>query len=72
MLNNNKSKSVERSFMTSSLLGAADWAAPNKPFIILLSIVSVFNIGAVSEGPLGGLANECLFLAIFYSPASCV
>ena len=57
--------------MTSSLLGAADWAAPTKFFIRLLSIASVL-LGAVSEGPLGGLANECLFLAIFYPPASCV
>ena len=46
--------------MTPSLLGAAGWAAPIKPFIKLLSIASVL-LGAVSEGPLSGLANECLF-----------
>ena len=55
--------------MTSSLLGAAD--APIKSFIKLLPFACVL-LGAVSEGPLDGLANECLFLAIFYPPASYV
>ena len=61
MLNNEEGISVAKSFMTSLLLRADDWAATIKSFITLLSFASVLWVSG--EPSLGGLANECLLFS---------